>query len=67
LASIGGSSWQRLRYVAIPQIAAEFLSIFFYRLEINTRGAAISASSAPAASRHAHLFIQLLRLGEGGA
>jgi phosphonate transport system permease protein len=41
LASIGGSSWQRLRYVAIPQIAAEFLSIFFYRLEINTRGAAI--------------------------
>lgn len=41
LASIGGSPWQRLRYVAIPQIAAEFLSIFFYRLEINTRGAAI--------------------------
>ncbi len=41
LASIGGSPRQRLRYVAIPQIAAEFLSIFFYRLEINTRGAAI--------------------------
>lgn len=41
LSSIGGNAWQRLRFVALPQIAAEFLSIFFYRLEINTRGAAI--------------------------